>query len=161
MEIQLKERTQETVAIYFEKAQNPKIKKSLPQKAQSLEEAVNDYKKTLLPGATSYGKTIWVDEIYVGDIWCYCIDLEEEPNAMLSYCIFEESFWNKGIATSAVGIFLQEILIKYQLTSIGAFTYASNIPSIRVLEKNQFLTRKEFIEDGLASVYLQYDKQWI
>ena len=161
MEIQLKERTQETVAIYFEKAQNPKIKKSLPQKAQSLEEAVNDYKKTLLPGATSYGKTIWVDEIYVGDIWCYCIDLEEEPNAMLSYCIFEESFWNKGIATSAVEIFLQEILIKYQLTSIGAFTYASNIPSIRVLEKNQFLTREEFIEDGLASVYLQYDKQWI
>ena len=138
MEIQLKERTQETVAIYFEKAQNPKIKKSLPQKAQSLEEAVNDYKKTLLPGATSYGKTIWVDEIYVGDIWCYCIDLEEEPNAMLSYCIFEESFWNKGIATSAVGIFLQEILIKYQLTSIGAFTYASNIPSIRVLEKTNF-----------------------
>ena len=102
-----------------------------------------------------------MDEIYVGYICCYCIDLEEEPNAMLSYCIFEESFWNKGIATSAVGIFLQEILIKYQLTSIGAFTYASNIPSIRVLEKNQFLTREEFIEDGLASVYLQYDKQWI
>ena len=75
MEIQLKERTQETVAIYFEKAQNPKIKKSLPQKAQSLEEAVNDYKKTLLPGAISYGKTIWGDEIYVGDSYKCCRNL--------------------------------------------------------------------------------------
>ena len=36
MDIKLKERTRETVSIYFKKSQNPKIKAVLPQKAQSL-----------------------------------------------------------------------------------------------------------------------------
>lgn len=88
MDIKLKERTRETVSIYFKKSQNPKIKAVLPQKAQSLEEALDDYEKTLLPSAASYGETIWVDDVYVGDIWCYCIDKNEEPNAMISFCIY-------------------------------------------------------------------------
>lgn len=58
MDIKLKERTRETVSIYFKKSQNPKIKAVLPQKAQSLEEALDDYEKTLLPSAASYGETI-------------------------------------------------------------------------------------------------------
>ncbi len=65
-EIVLGERTEETVRIYFEKAKQPVIKAMLPQKAQTVEEALEDYKETLLPSATSFGRTIVVDGKYVG-----------------------------------------------------------------------------------------------
>ncbi len=44
-EIVLGERTEETVRIYFEKAKQPVIKAMLPQKAQTVEEALEDFKK--------------------------------------------------------------------------------------------------------------------
>jgi len=49
---------------------------------------------------------ILVNGVYIGDIWYYCIDLDDEPNAILSYCIFEKACWNRGIATEAVKLFL-------------------------------------------------------
>ena len=155
MILTLEKRTEETVRIYYEKSQQPFIKSVLPQKAQSIEEALADYRNTLLPSASSYGKTIFADGQYIGDIWCYCIDLSETPNAMLSFCIFDKNYWNQGIATEAASMFLQEITAKYKLKSIGAFTYAENHASRRVLEKNGFQLAEEFIEDGKQSVYLQ------
>ncbi len=157
MDIRLGTRTAETVEIYFEKAQNPAIKAALPQKAKTLDEALADYEQTLLPGTTSYGRTILADGVYIGDIWCYCMDKSEEPNAMLSYCIFEESYWSKGIASKAVELFLDEVQEKFVLRSIGAFTFSENIASIRVLEKNGFVLKEEFVEDGKSSKYFQYD----
>ena len=106
MKIFLKERAEELVRIYFEKANTAEIRAVLPQKAKTVEEALEDYGQTLLPGAASYGRTIWLDQSYIGDIWCYGIHMEKEPDAMISYCIFEEAFWGNGIATEAVAIFL-------------------------------------------------------
>lgn len=155
MGICLKERTEETVRIYFEKANTVEIKTVLPQKAKTVEEALEDYQQTLLPGAASYGRTIWLDQTYVGDIWCYGIHLEEESDAMISYCVFEEAFWRKGIATEAVTIFLQEISEKFQLETVGAFTFLNNVASIRVLEKNGFERKEVFEEEGRMSAYFQ------
>ena len=155
MKVELRERTEETVAIYFEKAQDAEIKKVLPQKAQTLEEALEDYRQTLKADATSYGRTIYADGVYIGDIWCYCIDLKEEPNAMLSYCIFEKEYWKRGVASRAVQMFLVEIIEKCSLETVGAFTYSSNEASIRVLEKNGFQKQEEFEEDGVLSAYFQ------
>ena len=155
-EIRLGDRTAESVQIYFEKAQQAEIKAVLPQKAQTVEEALADFRETLLPNATSYGRTILVDGKYVGDIWCYCINAEEEPNAMLSYCIFEKAYWSQGIATEAVAMFLKEVRAKFALRTIGAFTYSDNLASIRVLEKNGFTEVEEFSEDGRDSKYFQY-----
>ena len=73
--ITLGTRTAKTVEIYFNKTNNDSIRKALQQKARTVEEAIEDYKKTILPQSTSYGETIWVDGNYVGDIWCYCIDV--------------------------------------------------------------------------------------
>ena len=70
MIIILGDRTEETVRVYFEKSQQPEIKKMLPQKAKSVEEAISDYRKTLLSDSTSYGRTINVDGDYIGDVWC-------------------------------------------------------------------------------------------
>ena len=66
MKILLNDRTEETVRIYFEKSQQTEIKTMLPQKAKSVEEAVSDFYKTLLPDSTSYGRTIIVDNRYIG-----------------------------------------------------------------------------------------------
>ena len=155
MVITLGERTAETVRIYFEKANRPEIKKVLPQKAKTMEEALADYEKTRLPGATSFGQTILADGRYVGDIWCYCIDMEDEPNCMVSFCVFELESWSKGIATAALKLFIEAIRAKYGVKTIGAFTYANNLASISVLEKNGFSVMEEFEENGVLSKYLQ------
>ena len=156
MDIYLGHRTAETVRIYFEKANQSEIKAVLPQKAQTVEEALADYRETLLPNASSYGRTIVANGNYIGDIWCYCIDVNEEPNAMLSYCIFEKAYWSQGIATEAVAMFLKEVQAKYALSTIGAFTFSDNFASIRVLEKNGFAELEELLEDGRESRYFQY-----
>ncbi len=153
--IELRERTEEHVRIYFERTRDAQIASMLHQTAQTVEEAVEDYRKTLLPGAKSYGRTIYADGQYVGDIWCYCIDLKDEPNAMLSYCVFEKKLWNKGIATEAVKLFLEDIVPRFSLKSVGTFAWCANAASLRVMEKNGFRRVETFIEDGMEAAYCQ------
>ena len=155
MEITLRERTADTVKIYFDKAQSPEIKKTLPQKAKSVKEAMADFEKTQLPGATSFGQTIYVNDMYVGDVWCYCMDPDGEPNCMISYCIFRTEFWSQGIATRAVALFLETIREKFSVATVGAFIYSDHAASLRVLRKNGFTILEEFVEEDLRSVYLQ------
>ena len=157
MNLALKTRTADHVRIYFSRTQDPEIREMLPSGVQTLEEALANFAQAQKPDAASYGRTIYVDEEYVGDIWCYCIDPSDEPQAMDSYCIFEKSRWNQGIATAALGEFLKEIVPKYSLQSIGAFTYSANLPSIQVLVRNGFTQRQVFTEDGRESRYFQLD----
>ena len=157
MKLELKTRTADHVRIYFSRTQDSEIREMLPSGVQTLEEALANFAQAQKPDAASYGRTIYVDEEYVGDIWCYCIDPSDEPQAMVSYCIFEKSRWNQGIATAALGEFLKEIVPKYSLQSIGAFTYSANLPSIQVLVRNGFTQRQVFTEDGRESRYFQLD----
>lgn len=155
MKITLGGRTAETAAVYFEKTRSPAIRSALPQKAQTLEEALADYRKTQLPGAKSFGRTICADGQYVGDVWCYCMDPAGDPQAMVSYCVFEQELWGRGVAAKALGLFLEEIRKRFGLERVGAFTFASNTGSIRVLEKNGFRLQESFTEDGVESGYYQ------
>ena len=61
MVITLEKRTADSVRTYFEKADRPEIKQVLPQKAKTVEEALEDYELTLLPNAESFGQTVYVD----------------------------------------------------------------------------------------------------
>lgn len=155
MQILLKDRNETHVRTYFARTRDPEIMAMLPQTAETVEQAVADFQKTLQPGASSYGRTIYADGQYVGDIWCYCIDPQEEPNAMLSYCVFEKALWGRGIAAEAVESFLKEIVPRFGLKTVGAFAYCENKASQRVLEKNGFAKVEEFAEDGLLSAYYQ------
>lgn len=155
MLVELRERTPSHVATYFTKTRDAEIQRLCPQKAQTVEEALADYARSLLPGTSSYGRTIYMDGEYVGDIWCYCMDKADDPQAMLSYCIFEKQCWGKGIATAAVRLFLQEVRQKYDLSVIGAFTFCSNMASVRVLEKTGFRLIELFEEDGVQSAYFE------
>ncbi len=158
MNITLDHRTGETVRRYFDMSRQPFIQENLPQKAQTVEEALQDFEKTLLPGATSFGRILRLDGRYVGDVWCYCMDRHDTPNAMLSFCVFDAACHGRGVATEGVGLFLEEIRAKFQLKTVGAFVFADNIPSLRVLEKNGFLLQEEFEEDGRLSRY--YELKW-
>lgn len=154
MRIDLKDRTADTVVTYFQATRDPEVRKYLPQTATTDTEALADFEKTQQPGASSYGRTIYVDGNYIGDVWCYCIQ-QDEPNAMVSYCIFDKEYWCKGIATEALRMFLAEIVKKFGLKSVGAFTYSANESSIKVLLKNGFIDVETFVEDGIESKYFQ------
>ena len=156
MTITLAPRTAETVRIYFRETQATDIRRNLPQKARTVEEALADYERTLLPNASSFGLTIHADGRYVGDIWCYCIDPHDTPGCMLSYCVFDHSCRNQSVATTAVRQFLPLVQERYALRTVGAFTFAHNAASIRVLEKCGFIRMESFTEDGQLSHYYEY-----
>ena len=156
MRIELRERTCEHVKIYFEKTQSEEVRRFLPISAKTLEDALADYEKSLLPCATSFGRVILADGQYVGDVWCYALD-ECDPDAMLSFCVFESTSWGKGIATEAVRLFLLEIRTRLQIKKVGAFVYADNVASQRVLSKNRFVLRERFLEDGVLSCYFELE----
>ena len=155
MEITLGIRTAGTAAIYFEKTDNEAIRAVLPQKARTVEEAMADFHASQRPGASSFGRTILADGAYVGDVWCYCIDPDGTPSAMVSYCVFEPEYRGQGAASEALALFLREAARRYGLKTVGAFTFSHNRPSIRVLEKNGFRLMEEFTEDGVPSQYFQ------
>ena len=156
MTIELFPRTREAVITYFNKTQDDEIKKLIPMKAKTVEEALEDYEKTLSSDSTSYGESIYVDGCHIGDIWCYCIG-DEDPDAMLSFCIFEKNMWGQGIAKEVVRLFLIKAKEKFSLKTVGAFTYAHNISSVRVLLGSGFTEKETFIENGVESKYFQLD----
>ncbi|SCZ81654.1 hypothetical protein SAMN02910350_02922, partial [Pseudobutyrivibrio xylanivorans] len=57
----------------------------------------------------------------------------------------------------AVKKFIQSICALYHVKTIGAFTFAHNQASIKVLEKNGFVVMEEFEDDGMLSQYLQLE----
>ena len=153
--IALRERNRQHVQIYFQKTRDEEILCMIPSGAKSLEDALALYEASLQKGANSYGRTIYCNDEYIGDIWCYCLDVKANPNAMLSFCIFEKAYWHKGIATIAISLFIEEISEKFHVTSLGAFLYTDNAGSIRVLEKNGFTVKEKWIEDGRESCYCE------
>lgn len=157
MDVMLGSRTAERAARSFEKMDTPAIRAALPMKAKTAEEAAADFRASQLPGASSFGRAILADGRHVGDVWCYALHQEDEPDAMVSYCVFEQALWGQGVASTALALFLPEIAEKYGLRTVGAFTFADNLPSLRVLEKNGFRQTEEFVEDGVPSRYYQLD----
>ena len=160
MNISLRTRTEETAAVYFEKTRDPDIQRVLPQRAKTVEEALADFRRTQEPGAASYGRTVWADGRYVGDVWCYGLHSGEEPDAMVSYCIFEKDLWGRGTASRSLGMFLEEITDKFGLRTAGAFTFAANAGSIKVLERNGFRREETFVEDGVESAYFLWRRDY-
>jgi len=155
MNITLQPRTRDHVRIYFERTQKEIIRRMIPSAAQSLEQALAMFERSEQPGATSFGRTVYLDSAYVGDVWCFGMDAQDVPQAMLSYCLFEEACWGKGAATEAVRLFLEELQEHFGFTCIGAHTWADNTASCRVLEKCGFVLAEEGDDEGRAWRYYQ------
>lgn len=159
MKVELKIRTEKHVEVFWEKTQDEEIKKLFPFTTKSLEEALKLFQETLKEDASSYGKVIYFQDRYVGDIWCYGIDEREEKMAMLSIVIFEKQLWRKGIATEATISFLRDIFTKFNIEKVGAFVYSFNLGSIGVLKKVGFKEIEAFTEDGIESKYFEIYKE--
>ena len=153
MNMELRPRTEEEVRVYFARTRDPEIQTRIPQRSQTVEQALEDYRRSLAPGADSYGRTVWADGVYVGDVWCYGIHAEADPDAMVSYCIFDKDCWGQGVASRALEQFLADAGPRFGLKRVGAFVYADNPASVRVLEKNGFTLRETFEEEGRRSFF--------
>lgn len=155
MNIELRPRGIQEVTTYFHKSADPEICRMLPRTVTTLEQALENYQASRLPGAASFGRSIYADRQHIGDVWCCCMEPGGQPEAMVSFCIFEKNCWGKGIATQAAALFLEEVRAQFSLTVFGAFCYAANAASRRVLEKNSFVLVESFTEDGVESCYYE------
>lgn len=158
MDIMLKTRMRDHVVVFWERTQDEEIKRLFPSSIKSLDEALILYEESLKENALSFGKVIYFQNRYIGDIWCYGIDENHEKIAMLSIVIFEKGLWGKGIGTEAAKAFIKEVFNKYNIEKIGAFTYSNNCGSISLLEKVGFIKADTFIEDGIESKYFEMKK---
>lgn len=156
MNLTLKERLEENVIVFYEKTKDQNITNFLPLSSSSLEDTLNQFKESKLPNANSYGKCIYFDDEYIGDIWAYGKNLEESPNFMISFCIFNSNFWNKGIATKALEKFLIVLKEKYPIESVGAFIYKENKSSFKVLLNNGFLIKEVIIDNEIEDEVYKY-----
>ena len=55
-------------------SKDTKLQTIFPFQNQALEKTTNLYHQSILPVATSYGKTIYHIDIYIEDIGCYAIN---------------------------------------------------------------------------------------
>lgn len=155
MDIMLKTRTREHVMTFWNKVQDEELKRLFPFSIESLEKALILFEDSLKEDALSYGKVIYFEGKYIGDVWCYGIDESNEKMAMLSVVIFKKELWGKGIATEVLKVFIGEVFNKYDIEKIGAFTYSNNYGSIGLLKKVGFSEIETFVEDGIESVYFE------
>ena len=151
----LKERTRENVEIFWMKSQDEEIEKLFPSTRSTLSEAFKGYEESQKPEARSYGRVIYVDDRYIGDIWCYGIDEISEKQAFVSILIFDKSYWGKGIGRQALTQFCTIVFEKYGIPKLCAFTYSTNQRSIGALESVGFKRMEEFTEDGVLSYYYE------
>lgn len=158
MNIILKKRTSEHITVFWNKTQDEEIKRLFPISNESLEESLMLFEESLKKTASSYGKVIYFQERYIGDIWCYNIDENSEKMAMLSILIFEKELWGRGIAKKVTKLFVEEVFDKFDIEKIGAFTYSNNYASIGLIEKIGFVEMEKFVEGGIESKYYEIRK---
>lgn len=151
----IKKRELKHVIKFWEESKDSELQRLFSFQNNTLEETIKLYEDSLLENAKSYGETIYVDDCYVGDIWCYSIDETYEKNCFISIVIFDKNYWNRGIATIALSEFNKIIANKYAINRICAFTYKFNMASRNLLEKNNFKYVEEFKEDNIESLYYE------
>lgn len=155
MNITLKTRTEEHVLTFWNKTRDEEIQRMFPSGTETLDEALSLFRQSLSDDATSYGKVIYYNKNYVGDVWCYAIDEAVKNQAMLSIVIFEKKYWGKGIATAAIRMFVEDVFSKYDLDTIGAFTFKDNNRSLSLLRKVGFIEAETFTEGIRKTAYLE------
>jgi len=155
MDITLRTRTREHVVTFWERTRDEEIRSLFPTDVESLAEALRLYEESRTAGARSFGMVIYAGDQYIGDVWCYGIDETVEKMGMISFVIFEKERWGKGIAAAAVWAFIPELLSRYEIKRLGAFTYSANRRSVGLLRKLGFEEAEVFTEEGRESIYFE------
>ena len=157
---ELRRRTAWHAAEFFRRTRSEEILRWLPLRAETERQALEEYARACRPGADSEGRVIYCEGRYVGDVWCYAIRPRnardpDGPDAMLSCCVFARELWGRGIAAAAVRQFLAEVLAPRGLRRVGAFTFAENTASVRLLTRCGFALRETLDEGGVRSYYFE------
>jgi RimJ/RimL family protein N-acetyltransferase len=97
-------------------------------------EAFDAHWAKILADPSTINRAILLGETLVGSISCYSADGED----FVGYWI-DRAHWGRGIATSALRLFLQEVT-RRPLVAIAA---AGNTASLRVLEKCCFVLQEK------------------
>lgn len=160
MDIILRKRTSEHVVVFWNRTQDEEIKTLFPLNSESLEDSLILFEESLKETSSSYGKVIYFEGDYIGDIWCYSIDEDMGKTAMLSILIFEKKLWGRGIATEVTKKFIKEVFDKFNIEKIGAFIYPNNYASIGLMEKIGFVEGERFFEEGIESKYFETKKSY-
>lgn len=156
--IKLKSRTLEQVQIFWEKTQDKEIRKMFPVSVNSLSESIRLYEGSLKVNAKSFGKSININDKYIGDVWAYEIDESKDKQAFISIVIFDKTYWGKGIGKNVLKQFIQIMFKKYEIKKLCAFTYKSNESSVHLLESVGFKRIKELEENEVPSYYYELSR---
>ena len=150
MKIELRDRDVNHVKEFYKHTKQDDVMKYMYRNPTSLEEEIDAFLKQ--DQTTMVRKVIYVDDCYVGDIWCHSIHETKLCDGLLSCCIFDQHVWNKGVASKALAWFILD-LKEYHIKSVGAFLYAENLGSVHVLEKLAFQREETFEEDGKKAYF--------
>jgi RimJ/RimL family protein N-acetyltransferase len=102
----------------------------------------------ILQDPATVNRTIVEDDVVVGDIASFVVDDQRE----LGYRVGRE-YWNRGIASQAVQLFVAEVEPRRPLFADVA---EHNLGSLRVLDKAGFtVIGKQSVEDDLVLIVLQ------
>ena len=153
--ITLQDRTAEHVRLFWEKTQDEEIERLFPFSRGTIDDALHQFEQAQQPGAASFGQVVMLDGRYVGDVWCYGIDEEQEKTAFISIVLFDKGCWGQGVGTEALGQFCTLVFDRYLIDKLCAFAYKANARSDRLLRRIGFAEIEEFEEDGVPSRYYE------
>ena len=141
MNVVLVNQTENHVKFFYEKTSNPDVMKWMYRDRTTLEAELERLKKQ-----EAIRQAVVVDTVYVGDIWA--TPSKGLPvDVLLSCCIFDMNYWSKGVATIALQKFLKYLKEEHHIVLAGAFLYAENKGSQRVLVKQNFHLEQTFVEN--------------
>ena len=119
-------------------------------RATTLEDA-SDYVELMAQSKTDLYYGLFYDGTHIGSTKLGKIN-PNHKTADLSYIVGDKSFWGKGIASKMIKKMVSLAFERLELEKVVAGVYATNLASIRVLEKNRFVCegkqRDQFIFRG-------------
>lgn len=153
--MELRKRNLENVIKFYEESKDETLRMLFPFQNNTLEESIRLFEQSEEANSKSYGRTIYHENKYIGDVWCYGVDEEIDESGFISIVIFDKNEWGMGLGKAALNEFNNIISKRYNIKKICAFTFKSNISSIKTLESVGFNCKEEFVEDGIESLYFE------
>ncbi len=126
--------------IFFEHQRDPEANRMARFPARD-REAFDEHWRKVLARDDAITKTVLCEGQVAGNVACW----ESEGRREVGYWIGKE-FWGRGLATKALGELVREVTVR----PLYAHVVASNVASIRVLEKCGFsLVERETVFDKM------------
>ena len=126
---------------------------SLPKKTYLSREDLVSFVKENESDVSSFLYGIWdiQTNLHVGNVRIHDIN-HKVCYAFLGICIFDKTYWGKGIAKNAIDLVLLHAVNKHCLKRIYAGVYKENVASIKLFEKSGFikLSNTDFVDGFFA-----------